>query len=194
MHDILIHRKCIFFEEPVKALVLYSMWQSLYDEMEKSIPNIEFHEGLMSQEQLKAWAGGDTVNVNQPKVLFIDDLMACSNSQDLLSLFTVGAHHLCITTFILVQSLFPPGRYSTSINRNAHYLVIFNSKRDLQQVQTLGRQIMPGASAYFMDAYKRATADRYGYLLVDLHPCTPDVYKLRSSILPGQLSVIYGQK
>ena len=57
----------------------------------------------------------------------------------------------------------------------------------------LGCQIFGKKSAYFMDAYKKATSVDWGYLLVNLHPRTTGQkqQKLLTNILPGETTVIY---
>ena len=57
----------------------------------------------------------------------------------------------------------------------------------------LGHQIFGKKSDYFMDAYKKAISEDYGYLLVNLHlrTSTEQHQKLMSHILPGETTVIY---
>ena len=54
-------------------------------------------------------------------VLALDDLME-EGVQDkrVLDLFTKDSHHQNITVLYLTQDLFPPGKFSRTINRNAH--------------------------------------------------------------------------
>jgi len=61
-------------------------------------------------------------------VLVLDDLME-EGGQDksVLDLFTKGSHHRNITVLYLTQDLFPPGKFSKTINRNAHYIVAFKT-------------------------------------------------------------------
>lgn len=64
--------------------------------------------------------------------------------------------------------------------------------RDQLQIRTLGRQIFPGQYPYFTDAYHKAAASKYAYLVIDLSPHASDPsYKLRTNILPGQLPTVY---
>lgn len=62
---------------------------------------------------------------------------------------------------------------------------------DEQQVKTLGRQIFPNQSKYFMDAYKKATSEPYSYLCVTLYPGTAEKYRLSSKIFPEEETIIY---
>ena len=74
------------------------------------------------------------------------------------------------------------------ISLNTHYFLLMKQLRDLLQIQTLAKQIMPGDTQYFMSSFKQATQEKYSYLLVDLSPHSqfPE-YKLRSDILPTQI-------
>ncbi len=45
---------------------------------------------------------------------------------------------------------------------HAHYIVLFNSPRDKQQVSMLDRQVNPGKVQQFMAAYEEATSCPHG--------------------------------
>ena len=64
-------------------------------------------------------------------VLVLDDLME-EGGQDKreLDLFTKDSHNRNITVLYLTQDSFPPGKFSKTINRNAHYIVAFKNPRD----------------------------------------------------------------
>ena len=58
----------------------------------------------------------------------------------------------------------------------------------------LGKQMFPGQSSLLTEAYKSATSEPYGYLLIDLKTTTPDHLRLRSNIFPGELQSVYVPK
>jgi hypothetical protein len=62
------------------------------------------------------------------------------------------------------------------MNLNIHYLVLFKNHRDAYQVSVLVRQTYPGRSKFVVEAYKDATKNPYGYLLIDLRPETDEWY------------------
>lgn len=113
------------------------------------------------------------------------------NNEDLMNLFTTYSHHMGITVLFLLQNIFPPGKYMRTVSLNAHYIILFKNSRDEQQVKTLGRQIFPNQSKYFMDAYKKATSEPYSYLCVTLYPGTAEKYRLSSKIFPEEETIIY---
>jgi hypothetical protein len=57
-----------------------------------------------------------------------------------------------------------------------------------------GSQVYPGQSAYFKDAYQKATSKPYGYLLVDMNPATQDRYRLRTHIFPNDDTLVFSPK
>lgn len=177
------------FTKPIKAIYYcYSVDQPIYTDMKKAIPHITFNEGLPTKAELEMW------HLYEPgeKLLVIDDMMTESaKSKDVVDIYCKYAHHYKFFCILICQNAFCPGREFRTISLNTHYFFLFKNSRDELQIQTLGRQIFPGQVKFFMDAYKKATAEKYGYLLVDLSPHSDSKYKLRTNILPGQLMTVY---
>jgi hypothetical protein len=122
----------------------------------------------------------------------IDDLaQKASVSVDIVNLFTIYSHHHNFSVFFLVQNLFSGGKYFRTISLNSHYFILFSNQRDQLQIQTLARQMFPGETKYFMDAFKKATSKKYGYLLIDISPHTVSLYKLRTDIFPNQTVIVF---
>lgn len=156
--------------------------------MKTAIPQITFYEGLPTKTELETWY----MNEPNEKILVLDDLMTeSSNSKDVLHVFTKLAHHLKFFCILISQNAFCPGKEFRTISLNTHYFFLFKNARDELQIQNLGRQIFPSKVKYFTDAYRKATAKKYGYLLVDLSPHSDSRYKLRTNILPSQLTTVY---
>jgi hypothetical protein len=177
------------FTKPIKAIYYcYSVDQPLFASMKNSIPDISFVEGLPTKADLESW------HMKEPreKVLVIDDMMSESaKSKDVVDIYCKYAHHYKFFCILICQNAFCPGREFRTISLNTHYFFLFKNSRDELQIQTLGRQIFPGQVKYFMDAYKKATKEKYGYLCIDLCPHSDPTYKLRTNILPGQLVTVY---
>lgn len=177
------------FTKPIQAIYYcYGVDQPLFAEMKKAIPHMTFFEGLPSKTELETW------NMEYPneKILILDDMMSeCAKSKDVVDIYCKYAHHLKYFCLLICQNAFCPGREFRTISLNTHYFFLFKNGRDEMQIQTLGRQIFPGNVKYFMDAYKKATAEKYGYLLIDLSPHSNPEYKLRTNVLPGQLMIVF---
>ena len=182
---ILLHADGVFEKSPSKIMFCYKIWQTSYDEIQRNVQNITFHQGLPSMDDITEWSSS-----TGHKIVLFDDLMIESTSNsDIVHMFCVGSHHLGITIIHLVQNLFEKGLRCVSLN--CHYFILFQNYRDQLQIQTFGRQVFPGKTKYFMDSYAKATERRYGYLLVDLSPHSEKSYQLRSRILPGQFTTVF---
>ena len=79
------------------------------------------------------------------------------------NLFTKGSHHRNLSVIYIVQNIFHQGTETRNISLNTHYIVVFKSPRDNQQVLTLARQINPGRVPEFMHAYEKATSHPHWY-------------------------------
>ena len=167
-HNLLRSKKS--FNGDIKKIVYcYGGWQSSFDKMKKDIRNIHFFQGI--PENIS-----NLFKQNErPGIIVLDDLMHDCGSR-------VGSHHCDITTLYLSQNLFPPGKNARTISLNAHYIITFKNPRDAVSVRNLAQQAFPGRTSYVMESFQNATSIPYGYLLFDLHPSTPDDYRLRSNI------------
>ena len=133
-------------------------------------PDIEFIHGLPD-----SYEKGD--------LLVIDDLMHRLNEK-VADLFTAASHHCTVSVILILQNLFPRLKVMRDISLNAHYIILFKNARDASQVSCLGRQLYPRNSRFFTDAYIKATTKPFSYLVVDLHPKTPEDYRLRDGLFP----------
>ena len=86
----------------------------------------------------------------------------------------------------IVQNIFYQGRETRNISLNAHYIVLFKSPRDKQQISVLARQVNPGHVQEFMKSYEEATKRPHGYLMLDLKPTTDDQHRLTQNVLPDE--------
>ncbi len=172
-------------DPPRKVLYCYGEWQSFFGELE-SDPAVTLRKGLPSEEDLREFAGDGS----EPNLIVLDDLTA-EIADDLLTakLFTQKAHHLRLTTVYINQNLFPKGRYSVTINRNTHYTVLMKNPRDHRQLAVLASQT--GFKNTLLPAYRDATAEPFGYLVVDSAPHSPDKYRLRTRVFPEEDTVVY---
>ena len=178
----------MFQSLPKKIYYAYGVYQDMYDEMKRDIPNIEFISGLPNREDLESWG----IQTNGLKLLILDDLLQkASQNSDIVDLFCQYSHHLNFSVFFVTQNLFSQGKQFRTISLNAHYFILFKNQRDQTQIQTLGKQIFTGETKFFMDAYHKATNKKYGYLLLDLSPHSNPQYKLRTNIFPDQITTAY---
>ena len=176
-------------DPPVKVLYCYGVHQHLYDEMEKSISSIQFHDGLPTEEFIYQFADG------KHTLIVFDDLMnSCLNSDMVERLFVQSCHHKNLSIIYITQNLYQPGSRVRTINLNTSYLCLFHNIRDKLQVNCLAKQMYPCQTKVFMEAYQDSTKERYGYLFVDMSPHSDNQYRLRTNIFPGETTYIYTAK
>ena len=166
----------------------YGAWQDRLQNMKDR--GVHFHEGIPDHSALERWffrrRGG---------ILVLDDLMGeGSNDKRVLDLFTKHSHHQNVTVLYLCQDMFPVGKYAKSISRNAHYIVAFKNPRDQLGVRNVLLQSFPTTWKDSLETFHRATTRRYGYLVMDLHPASPDYQRLLSHLLKDEGWTRYYQK
>lgn len=138
---------------------------------------IETYHGLPTEEILK--------NKKKPLLLILDDLMIDAKSDYLDMLFTRGSHHWNISIIFITQNMF--AKEIKTARNNAHYIVLLRNPAGELQVRNLGVQLFPRRLQYFMEAYKSATNENFGYLLIDIHPSSSDLVRLRTNIFDSNI-------
>ena len=123
-------------------------------------------------------------------LLVIDDLMHRLNEK-IANLFTGACHHCGVSVILILQNMFPKIKVMRDISLNAHYIALFKNSRDVSQIGCLARQIYPRNSQYLTSAYIKATEKPYGYLVIDLHPKTPEALRLKDSFFPSENGIYY---
>ena len=78
-----------------------------------------------------------------------------------------------------------------TISLNTHFLVLYKNPRDKSQIRVLSNQMFPGKKNFLVEAYSEATKTPHSYLLIDLHPETPELFRVRTNIFPGEDSTVY---
>lgn len=128
-----------------------------------------------------------------PLLLILDDLMVNLKADYLNTVFTRGSHNWDVSVVLVTQHAF--GKEIKTARNNAHYLVLMRNPAGALQVRTIATQLFPAASRYFVEAYKDATRDPFSYLVVDMHPQTPDTQRLKTHIYPDdEACIVYVSK
>jgi len=181
VRNLIINAEDMVSPPPIEVYYCYSEWQPLYQELASK--GVHMIEGLPDMNALKSTS-------NIPRLLILDDLMQeMKNEKKLVQLFTRGSHHWNLSIMHIVQNLFYDGLRTSRVN--AQYLILMKNPSDQLQASTLAKQLFPGNTRYFMEAYKDATSESFGYLLIDLSQDTEENMRLRTNVFPGQLSVVY---
>ena len=124
--------------------------------------HVQYHAGLLSMSYIK--------DIEDESLIIIDDLMLETAASEVIGkLFTVCARKRGISVILLVQNIYAQGKHFRNIRLNATAIVMFKfrSGQDVNKrlLRDLGLQHMISASQL-----QSALAERYSYLLFDLHP------------------------
>jgi hypothetical protein len=146
-----------------------------YGEFSKLIPTLE-REGIIVVAGLP---NDDFLNkIPKPFILVLDDLMGEIDPKRLADLFTKKSHHNNFCVIFLSQNLFDKAmrvprsnaQYIFLMRAPVYYIFklncyIFKLQNDMLSIRNLAHQLFPRESSYFMDAYRQACSEPYGYLL-----------------------------
>ena len=180
VHQLLTH-KCTVYprKRPWRVVWCYNQWQSQYEAIQRDLgSHIRFMQGLPE-------LGDDLSSIPTSKhtIIVLDDLMAQATDSPLVSkLFTQGRHRNA-SVILLLQNMFPKGKYNTDISRNATYKVLFRSPGDRKQIDIMAEQTFAKDRPRFMQAYSQETERPYGYIVVDNHPRTASEHQVVGDVL-----------
>ena len=140
-------------EKPRRILWFYSQWQDRYKAMKSAIgKDIKFFRGLPKFK--------DDLREIDPKcnnVLIFDDLMSEAIQSPIVSrLFTQGRHRNA-SVILLLQNMFPKGKFNTDISRNAQYMALFRSPSDRKQIGIIAERMFDKNRQRLMSAYYQET-------------------------------------
>jgi hypothetical protein len=180
----------IFTSKPKKVFLFYQAMQDMYIEMEKQgliDEMIDVKDKMPSLDEIHSMVlpfkedGGS--------MIIFDDSMTSVNT-DFELLFCNLSHHDNCSIIFLTQNLFFQDKSFRTMSLNTHYMVLMKNDRDKQQISILGKQISPNNSNYIIKAYEDATQSPYDYLLLDFHPETHKLVRVRSKIFPNQFPCV----
>lgn len=158
--------------EPKPASILYC-----FGEMSQIVP-------ILQKSGIGVFAGVPPEDVikRQPKplLLILDDLLLAIDEKYLNQLFTAKSHHQNFSIVFVTQNLFE--KKIKVARQNAQYLVLMRSPNSALSVRNIGVQLFPRQLDYFLDAYRQATNQPYGYLLIDMHASSDPSLRLRTNI------------
>ena len=180
VHQLLTH-KCIAFpnKKPILVVWCYNQWQPQYEDIRRDLGSkIRFFQGVPElEEDLRE------IKTSKHTIFVLDDLMAEAKDSPVVSkLFTQGRHRNA-SVILLLQNMFPKGKYNTDISRNATYKVLFRSPGDRKQIDIMAEQTFAKDRPRFMQAYNRETNRPYGYIVVDNHPRTTSEHQVVANVL-----------
>ena len=168
-----------------KIIYCYGQWQPYFNQIEKDVTDIIFHNGLPNTEDIDTWKSEHTL-------IILDDLMnEVFKNAITQKLVTIGCHHSNISCIFITQNLYNQGKFARTITLNATYLILFENIRDSSQVMRSGSQLYPGNQHACIHAYKNIMKTSYGYMVIDLNPQSNPKHRIRTRIFPGEYPIMY---
>ena len=123
-----------------------------------------------------------SISKQENTVFIFDDFISETvDSKDVQQLYISG-RHLNISVISLSQNMFMKGKFSTTMNRNTDYLVLFENIRDKTIIRTLSYQMYPGNTRFLIDAFNDATKKKFGDLFLDCKPNSDELLRVRGNI------------
>lgn len=139
-------------------------------------PCVEIFNGVPSEEMIR-----DRCQKYGLLLLVLDDLVCNLRAPYLDLLFTRGSHNWGVSVILVTQHLFT--KELKIARNNSHYLILMRNPIGENQVRNLAVQLFPNENySYFKESFKDATAKRFSYLIVDMHPSTPEQLRLKTNI------------
>ena len=170
----------IFDEVPQKIVMIYSLWQPLYDSIKELRPDTIFLPNIPSDFE-------DYFDPSYHSLAIIDDQMSTlatdkSKAKKITDLFCKTSHHLRVSCFLLLQSIFPKEPCFRIMSTNAQNLIIFKNMRDSNSFRVLARQITPLRWKRLVRAFEDCTKTPYNPLIISLHPETRESLRFRNGL------------
>ena len=174
-----VEHNCIFW--------IYSEWQPAYETLQQARPDINFKRGLGDENEFY----NSLSNMNRNLLILDDQMSTIGNSKTLARLFTEGSHHRNLRIIYIVQNLFDKGTSHRTVSLNAQYFVLFKNPRDKSQIDSIAKQMYPGKVKFLRDAFQDATKEPFTYLLIDMHPETPESVRVLTHIFANETPTVY---
>ena len=149
VQQILKHNRIVYEEQnSIRIFWYYNQWQECYENIKKSLgKSIRFERDVpeLSEDLCE-------INARYNNIIILDDLMAEATVSPVVSrLFTQGRHRNA-SVILLLQNMFPRGKYNTDISRSAQYLTLFRSPSDRKQIGIIGERMFDKNRVHFMNA------------------------------------------
>jgi hypothetical protein len=175
----LLSQATYLIDPPPKAILYaYGQMTSVVPALQKA--GVAVHAGVPQEEVLR--------RMPKPLLLVLDDLMLEIDEGYLSALFTKKSHHMNMGVVFVTQNLFD--RKIRVPRQNSQYLALMRTAHTLS-IRNLGVQLFPGQLDYFMKSYQSATEKPFSYLILDLHPKSDPLLRLRTNIFRDEELTIF---
>ena len=128
------------FEEKksIRIFWYYNQWQECHEELKNSLgKSIRFERGVAELSENLC-----EINSRYNTIIILGDLMAeAADSPVVFRFFTQGRHRNA-SVILLLQNMFPMGKYNTDVSRNVQYLALFRSPNDRKQIRIIKERML----------------------------------------------------
>ena len=171
------------FLKPVfdSIIYVYQHWQNQYEELLTNLSIIQFHHGV-------DWEKINSLPSSKRHLVVFDDVFNEIASSDHFLNLVISGRHQNLHVIFLKHNLYQKSLHAKSIDLNLTHILLLKSPRDINQIDLLGRQL--GSRGLLSAAYKSATHQPYGHLLIDLDPRCPEELRFCSNLLDSE-SIFY---
>ena len=171
----------LFNPKPTRILFHYDQYQDSYMDAKNKLKKLNIELLLY-----KGCSGIELDAIDKKPgqtILFIDDFSEETSSSKEISRIATNGRHKNISLWLVWHSLFSSNSASRTITQNMSLIFCLPSPRLESQLGTFGNQL--GMKIALINAYRKCTANRdekYPYLLIDLSPSKPSIFRLRSNV------------
>lgn len=165
--DLLLNLDNFSSDPPKKIILIYTVWQPIYDKMKtEGLVDVFLQDNTDLESQLTNFMTGE-------EVLFIFDDMINSKNIDYISqLYMIDGRHKNASLVFISQQGFRNDDAFRSISNNTNYIILMKNGRNILEIQNLAKQMTPGPQPLMMQIFKKATADSFSYLFINFtHEC-----------------------
>ena len=180
--DIIIKQRELFHPHFDKIIYVYQHWQEIYTEIKEKLGTmIYFIEGLN-------WSKINSHPETDRQLIIFDDVYAEASQQEEFLNLVISGRHNNQHAIIFKHNLYQKSPNLKTIDMNVTHMLLLKNPRAVVQVDVLGRQL--GSRNLVQSAYKLATKEPFGHLLIDLDPRCSEHLRFCSH-LTNDLSIFY---
>ena len=167
-----------FYPRFEKIYFFYREFQPTFKEIERKL-NIEF-VSCLDFELIKT--------LENCLLIFDDSCEEIYQEKDFVKI-AVSGRHKGIHCILVKHNLFHQSKFSRTIDLQSTHIILFNSPRDSQQTDHLGRQLKN--TQFLRECYRRSVSEQYGHLLIDLDPKTSECLRYCSNVVGPGPTIFY---
>ena len=164
-----------------KILYCYGIYSKTVESLSKNAPQIQLISGLPRNLLAKPL---DVLNPQENSLIILDDVsLESQESKELTSFISRGLSHTNSSLISIEHFLFSPSQQRRNQSFHYHQLILFKSSRNLNQLNTLARQLGICTSKELIEAYKDSMQKPYSHLVLDLRSETPEELRILTNVL-----------